>query len=128
MAGCNCVADPEGLACCAMSGSRVDVQPWRTSPVLLLRTGKNARPHDFSAPDLSSSAPAVAFSPRFQLSRGTRIVVVIGHTRNQGFSATLCIEVGSSFYAQGGGETLIDRKSTRLNSSHANISYAVFCL
>src|SRR3712207_7429642 len=25
-------------------------------------------------------------------------------------------------------ETTIDRKSTRLNSSHANISYAVFCL
>src|SRR3712207_7750864 len=25
-------------------------------------------------------------------------------------------------------EMLIDRKSTRLNSSHANISYAVFCL
>src|SRR3712207_6930129 len=24
-------------------------------------------------------------------------------------------------------QTLIDRKSTRLNSSHANISYAVFC-
>src|SRR3712207_7794103 len=24
--------------------------------------------------------------------------------------------------------TMIDRKSTRLNSSHANISYAVFCL
>src|SRR5947209_9589836 len=26
------------------------------------------------------------------------------------------------------GRTLGDRKSTRLNSSHANISYAVFCL
>src|SRR3712207_7956733 len=26
------------------------------------------------------------------------------------------------------GERLRDRKSTRLNSSHANISYAVFCL
>src|SRR3712207_7480321 len=26
------------------------------------------------------------------------------------------------------GTTLGDRKSTRLNSSHANISYAVFCL
>src|SRR5438445_7022656 len=26
------------------------------------------------------------------------------------------------------GEARIDRKSTRLNSSHANISYAVFCL
>src|SRR3712207_8215079 len=25
-------------------------------------------------------------------------------------------------------EALVDRKSTRLNSSHANISYAVFCL
>src|SRR5438445_2210345 len=25
-------------------------------------------------------------------------------------------------------EQMVDRKSTRLNSSHANISYAVFCL
>src|SRR3712207_8502187 len=25
-------------------------------------------------------------------------------------------------------QALVDRKSTRLNSSHANISYAVFCL
>src|SRR3712207_8221953 len=31
--------------------------------------------------------------------------------------------------AGAGGEMIIrDRKSTRLNSSHANISYAVFCL
>src|SRR3712207_8083107 len=28
----------------------------------------------------------------------------------------------------GGGPYVLDRKSTRLNSSHANISYAVFCL
>src|SRR5947209_685086 len=28
----------------------------------------------------------------------------------------------------GEGQSLLDRKSTRLNSSHANISYAVFCL
>src|SRR3712207_8716563 len=27
-----------------------------------------------------------------------------------------------------GGDRVLDRKSTRLNSSHANISYAVFCL
>src|SRR3712207_8289593 len=27
-----------------------------------------------------------------------------------------------------GGAPIADRKSTRLNSSHANISYAVFCL
>src|SRR3712207_8739552 len=29
---------------------------------------------------------------------------------------------------QGASDRLKDRKSTRLNSSHANISYAVFCL
>src|SRR3712207_8396703 len=33
-----------------------------------------------------------------------------------------------AYPATGGGEPVIDRKSTRLNSSHANISYAVFCL
>src|SRR3712207_7042897 len=31
-------------------------------------------------------------------------------------------------YIPGEGHNLQDRKSTRLNSSHANISYAVFCL
>src|SRR3712207_7839480 len=36
----------------------------------------------------------------------------------------------SSVFGVGGGVGLLmrDRKSTRLNSSHANISYAVFCL
>src|SRR5258707_8927439 len=29
---------------------------------------------------------------------------------------------------RGGADFILDRKSTRLNSSHANISYAVFCL
>src|SRR5690606_2349262 len=29
---------------------------------------------------------------------------------------------------QGGGRAVVDRKSTRLNSSHVKISYAVFCL
>src|SRR3712207_7567729 len=31
-------------------------------------------------------------------------------------------------YANTDWRSIIDRKSTRLNSSHANISYAVFCL
>src|SRR3712207_7415881 len=40
---------------------------------------------------------------------------------------------GDRLEAQGGKVggnvgVLVDRKSTRLNSSHANISYAVFCL
>src|SRR3712207_8665684 len=33
-----------------------------------------------------------------------------------------------AFCAIPGMKGLLDRKSTRLNSSHANISYAVFCL
>src|SRR5947209_20484910 len=37
------------------------------------------------------------------------------------FRDTAQIEISTS-------SLLIDRKSTRLNSSHANISYAVFCL
>src|SRR5688572_30857473 len=32
------------------------------------------------------------------------------------------------FISYGGSNLLIDRKSTRLNSSHSQISYAVFCL
>src|SRR3712207_8183573 len=35
------------------------------------------------------------------------------------------VEIGR---ADGHGLGSLDRKSTRLNSSHANISYAVFCL
>src|SRR3712207_6917121 len=38
---------------------------------------------------------------------------------------TLCMEVAWVFGAE---PAHVDRKSTRLNSSHANISYAVFCL
>src|SRR3712207_7720165 len=34
----------------------------------------------------------------------------------------------SSVRLGGGASSALDRKSTRLNSSHANISYAVFCL
>src|SRR3712207_7154308 len=35
---------------------------------------------------------------------------------------------GAGHVIDGGGGRVRDRKSTRLNSSHANISYAVFCL
>src|SRR3712207_7593190 len=35
---------------------------------------------------------------------------------------------GLRIFAYGMALTVVDRKSTRLNSSHANISYAVFCL
>src|SRR3712207_7145808 len=36
--------------------------------------------------------------------------------------------IPSSEFAESARTWFVDRKSTRLNSSHANISYAVFCL
>src|SRR3712207_8346396 len=49
------------------------------------------------------------------------------------FPVWATFKVGSSYISGTNGSRLdtielLDRKSTRLNSSHANISYAVFCL
>src|SRR5258707_6975026 len=46
------------------------------------------------------------------------VVIMIGYYRVSGALAVAAL----TLYC------LLDRKSTRLNSSHANISYAVFCL
>src|SRR2546430_13026095 len=40
----------------------------------------------------------------------------------------LSAALGASAKRDGGGALTLDRKSTRLNSSHSQISYAVFCL
>src|SRR3712207_8642499 len=45
------------------------------------------------------------------------LVVLVGHVAVEHHAADRL-----------GREELLDRKSTRLNSGHANISYAVFCL
>ena len=42
-------------------------------------------------------------------------------------ASSLCFKSGNAVILRGGSEAL-DRKSTRLNSSHKPISYAVFCL
>src|SRR3712207_7564305 len=49
--------------------------------------------------------------------RAGRCLAAVG----MGLHHKLCHALGGTFQ-------LPDRKSTRLNSSHANISYAVFCL
>src|SRR3712207_7465881 len=53
----------------------------------------------------------------------TSFVLPLGATINMNGNA-IYYALASCFFAQMFG----DRKSTRLNSSHANISYAVFCL
>src|SRR3712207_7098664 len=66
-----------------------------------------------------------------------KIAVVAGATRGAGRGiACMLGEAGATVYCTGRSTRAArtqrqqngDRKSTRLNSSHANISYAVFCL
>src|SRR3712207_6940385 len=55
---------------------------------------------------------------------GPHLALAVGGHRAEGaVLGDRCVP-GCSVERAGGG----DRKSTRLNSSHANISYAVFCL
>src|SRR3712207_7650092 len=52
-----------------------------------------------------------------------RFRVLVDRLREAGCEAVVNLSCGTA-----GGRSERDRKSTRLNSSHANISYAVFCL
>src|SRR3712207_8108049 len=54
-------------------------------------------------------------------------IVGIGHQRSLGLKGGAVVDLEA---AEGAIRQAVhaDRKSTRLNSSHANISYAVFCL
>src|SRR3712207_7997342 len=56
---------------------------------------------------------------------------LLGGAGGDGGEVGLDLALGVGFgdlVLAGDGEGVADRKSTRLNSSHANISYAVFCL
>src|SRR5256886_10967182 len=61
----------------------------------------------------------------------SRGIFLIEH-QNLGFRAdhllTASVTLDNARYQQASQKTLLDRKSTRLNSSHSQISYAVFCL
>src|SRR3712207_8757550 len=56
-----------------------------------------------------------------------RISVGVGVNWNSPFGP-FRIDIARALTKSAGDDTKLDRKSTRLNSSHANISYAVFCL
>src|SRR3712207_9125388 len=57
--------------------------------------------------------------PRLERAERRAVPVVVGPGGRDGPGAVRAPAVG---------DDELDRKSTRLNSSHANISYAVFCL
>src|SRR3712207_8047450 len=57
---------------------------------------------------------------------GVGVALERDHQAGAGAVGRLVVEVGHALQLAGAHE--LDRKSTRLNSSHANISYAVFCL
>src|SRR3712207_7313799 len=52
----------------------------------------------------------------------------ITSTRGHSITSLQAIYVPADDITDPAPHTTLDRKSTRLNSSHANISYAVFCL
>src|SRR5262245_64597242 len=77
---------------------------------------------------------AVAQAPAWP-TRSVRFIVPLGPGAAVDVGARLFAEKLSQRWGQPvvvenrpGGDSIIDRKSTRLNSSHLGISYAVFCL
>src|SRR3712207_7196612 len=55
-----------------------------------------------------------------------RVIAILTWLHKQ--KALPTVEEANALLTAAGMASLEDRKSTRLNSSHANISYAVFCL
>src|SRR3712207_8775342 len=67
-----------------------------------------------------SAGPVVVKASGLAAGKG----VVVAESTEEALEAVREMLAGTAF----GGAGREDRKSTRLNSSHANISYAVFCL
>src|SRR3989475_5501103 len=57
-----------------------------------------------------------------------RTVLVIAHRLTTVRHADLIVVLSEGRIVERGTHDTLDRKSTRLNSSHSQISYAVFCL
>src|SRR3712207_7291260 len=76
--------------------------------------------------DVKAVRAAVGDRPAFHVlvnNAGTNRPARFQDVTPEDFDAVLDLNLRGCFFA-----AQADRKSTRLNSSHANISYAVFCL
>src|SRR3712207_8601161 len=84
---------------------------------------------DFASPGAGRSMVAAAGRLPDAVERSRRVRrMLVGHNLAYGSRGRQsCAALTGSLPTTGRGR-LGDRKSTRLNSSHANISYAVFCL
>src|SRR3712207_8695090 len=77
---------------------------------------------------LFRSNPLREFYDRLVARGKAKRLVLIAAARKLLIWAWAVFRTGLPFDAHKARCTMQDRKSTRLNSSHANISYAVFCL
>src|SRR3712207_7158397 len=68
------------------------------------------------------------YTTLFRSSYGTFLGQVVANVLPDRVGALVLAGVVDPAWATGPADSIRDRKSTRLNSSHANISYAVFCL
>src|SRR3712207_6106654 len=75
-----------------------------------------------------ASAPAVPFDFNGDGFADLAVGVPGEDLGTDGDAGAVNVLDGSAAGVVTAGNRLLDRKSTRLNSSHANISYAVFCL
>src|SRR3712207_6987140 len=100
--------------------------------------GRPPRPTLFPSPTLSRSpelvvqpAPGQRVVARPALddveARGEPVVAVDGGLAAAAERGAHDVVAAAHVHEDGDGRARLDRKSTRLNSSHANISYAVFC-
>src|ERR1035441_10844562 len=128
----------------------VDAGPWRAEmvgQVVARRIGEWIRQYEPEIVDLTGGAPELSEFFRFfvETARGAgahvidrcnlTIVEEAGYADLPAYLAGQEVEVIASLpcytagnVAQQRGAGVLDRKSTRLNSSHLGISYAVFCL
>src|SRR3712207_7765006 len=83
------------------------------------------------------SSPLFPYTPLFRsaASRLQRLITSADRDKNAYYADEFMTDLRNGIWSELGTNKVIDkhrrnldRKSTRLNSSHANISYAVFCL